>query len=269
MMSELIVPILQTPSGAAFAAATRRSESRLTRLVLVDDDHDFRDALSRQLTEEACIVTAFSSGRAALDYLQWSGAADVCLLDWRMPVMSGIEVLREMRRRDIAIPVIFLTGLRDDACEEEALRDGAVDFINKSRRLSVLVKRIALIIEGRRPMGRKPEEAASDETQLRRGPLELRLDTKQAAWHGRPVDLTPAEFRILHRLVSRPAMDVSFRELYDLVHGAEFHAGTGDDGYRANVRSFIKRIRMKFRAIDPDFDRIQSYARFGYHWSAT
>jgi len=267
-MSELTTPTMLPPTELALAATPHRTGSQITRLVLVDDDHDFRDFLSRQLTEEGCIVTAFANGNAALDYLQWADAADVCLLDWRMPAMSGIDVLRELRRREIMIPVIFLTGLRDDAREEEALRDGAVDFIDKSRRLSVLMKRIELIIKGRRQTIPQAPEVAP-ETRLRRGPLELDLKHKRASWHGRSLELTAAEFRILHHLAARPAMDVSFREIYDLVHGKDFRAGIGDDGYRANVRSFIKRIRMKFRAIDPNFDRIQSYARFGYRWNAT
>ena len=267
-MSELNTSTISQVGALALAAVPHRSETRLTRLVLVDDDHDYRESLSRQLTEEGCIVTAFSGGHAALEYLQWANAADVCLLDWRMPHMNGIEVLRELRRREIMIPVIFLTGLRDDAREEEALRDGAVDFINKSRRLSVLMKRIELIIEGRRATAPQPVRKTA-ETLLRRGPLELDLGRKRVTWHSRAIDLTAAEFRILQHLIARPGMDVSFRELYDLVRGKDFRAGTGEDGYRANVRSFVKRIRMKFRAVDADFDRIQSYARFGYRWNAS
>jgi len=265
-MSELSTSPL--PQDLAFAAVPRRSETRLTRLILVDDDDDFRESLRRQLVEEGCVVTAFSSGSAALEYLQWADAAEVCLLDWGMPVMSGIEVLRELRRRQIRIPVIFLTGLRDDAREEEALRDGAVDFISKSRRLSVLMKRIELISEGHRPTEVDGSPATVPESALRRGPLELDLKHKRVNWHGRPVDLAPAEFRILHHLATRPAMDVSFRELYDLVHGKNFRSGVGEEGYHANVRSIIKRIRMKFRSVDPHFDKIKSYARFGYRWSA-
>ena len=239
-----------------------------TRLVLVDDDDDFRDFLGRQLADEGCSVTAFSNGKAALDYLQWTDVADLCLLDWRMPAMGGIEVLRELRRRQVLTPVIFLTGVRDDACEEDALRDGAVDFVNKSRRLSVLMKRIELITERRQRV--VPEQSDAETSRyLRRGPLELRTDTHRATWHGRAVDLTRTEFRILEHLAANPGIDISFRELYELVHGKEIVAGECEESHRANVRSFIKRVRNKFRESDPDFDRIQSYPRFGYRWSMT
>jgi two-component system response regulator ChvI len=68
-------------------------------------------------------------------------------------------------------------------------------------------------------------------------------------------------------LALKPGEDLSYRELYDLVHGKDFLAGSGADGYRANVRTFIKRIRKKFRDVDTDFDQIHNYAGFGYRWT--
>jgi len=59
---------------------------------------------------------------------------------------------------------------------------------------------------------------------------------------------------------------VSYRAVYDVVHHAGFMAGNGDDGYRSNVRSIIKRIRMKFRSIDDSFEQIQNFPSFGYRW---
>jgi two-component system response regulator ChvI len=62
--------------------------------------------------------------------------------------------------------------------------------------------------------------------------------------------------------------DVSYRDIYDLVHGKDFAAGYGADGYRVNVRTFIKRIRKKFREVNPTFNQIQNYPRFGYRWTS-
>ncbi|MFQ6019027.1 MAG: helix-turn-helix domain-containing protein, partial [Kiloniellaceae bacterium] len=60
--------------------------------------------------------------------------------------------------------------------------------------------------------------------------------------------------------------DATYRQIYDIVRGKDFAAGYGSEGFRANVRSFIKRIRKKFRDVDPEFDRIDNYAGFGYRW---
>jgi two-component system, OmpR family, response regulator ChvI len=238
----------------------------MPHLLLVDDDDLFRESLGLNLIDEGYEVTSFDNGRDVLDYLEQGGAADAMLLDWRMPQLTGIEVLRRMRGRGIAIPVIFLTALSDDIYEEAALAGGAVDFIDKSRRLPILVKRLQLITEGARPVA-DSEPTRPDALVL--GRLELRFDTNRALWAGSTVDLTLTEFKILVLLAEKAGQDVGYREIYDLVHGKDFIAGHGAEGYRANVRTFIKRIRKKFRDSDPDFGHIQNYAGFGYRWTGS
>src|SRR5215469_12316785 len=105
----------------------------MAHLVLVDDDDLFRESLGLNLIDEGYQVTSFANGRDALAYLDGGGAGDVVLLDWRMPDLTGLEVLRRLRRAGIATPVIFLTVLSDDVHEEAALEGGAVDFILISR----------------------------------------------------------------------------------------------------------------------------------------
>ena len=235
----------------------------MPHLLLVDDDDLFRESLGLNLIDEGYSVTSFGNGRDALAYLEEGGGADAMLLDWRMPQLTGIEVLRQMRASGIGIPVIFLTALSDDIYEEAALAGGAVDFIDKSRRVRILMKRIELIVDAQKT---PPESTSGQSAQIRLGDLELRFDTSRACWRGQIVDLTLTEFRMVSRLAMKPGEDVSYRELYDLVHGKDFVAGYGSEGYRTNVRTFIKRIRKKFRALDDGFAGIENYASFGYRW---
>jgi two-component system response regulator ChvI len=237
----------------------------MAHLLLVDDDDLFRESLGLNLIDEGYEVTSFANGREALAYLDRGGAGDVVLLDWRMPNLTGLDVLRRMRGAGIAIPVIFLTVLSDDFYEEAALEGGAVDFIDKSRRLPILLKRLRLIAEGGRLIAESEATLASS---LQQGLLTLRFDTRRAVWAGRSVDLTLTEFKILTLLAEQAGRDIGYREIYDLVHGKDFIAGHGSEGYRANVRTFIKRIRKKFRDVDPSFDHIENYAGFGYRWTA-
>ncbi len=237
----------------------------MAHLLLVDDDDLFRESLGLNLIDEGYEVTSFANGREALAYLDRGGGGDVVLLDWRMPNLTGLDVLRRMRGAGIAIPVIFLTVLSDDVYEEAALEGGAVDFIDKSRRLPILLKRLQLIAEGGRPTA-EPEATRAASLQL--GLLTLRFDTRRAVWADRTVDLTLTEFKILTLLAEQAGEDIGYREIYDLVHGKDFVAGHGSQGYRANVRTFIKRIRKKFRDVDPSFDHIENYAGFGYRWTA-
>jgi len=236
----------------------------MPHLLLVDDDDLFRESLGLNLVDEGYRVTSFDNGQEALAYLE-GGSADVMLLDWRMPNLTGIDVLRRMRGVGITIPVIFLTVLSDDFYEQAALEGGAVDFIDKSRRLPILLKRLQLIAEGGRSV---PEPQPGRTPSLRLGQLMLGFDTNRAWWAERAVDLTLTEFRIVTLLAEKAGQDVGYREIYDLVHGKDFIAGQGSEGYRANVRTFIKRIRKKFRDVDADFDHIENYASFGYRWVA-
>ena len=88
----------------------------MSHLLLVDDDDLFRESLGLNLVDEGYEVTSFGNGQEALAYLD-GGSADIMLLDWRMPNLSGIDVLRRMRSTGITIPVIFLTVLSDDLHE--------------------------------------------------------------------------------------------------------------------------------------------------------
>ena len=258
-------PQSQPEAGASptSSPSTKQIPPRV-RVLLIDDDDEFRESLSLNLMDEGFAVTTFANGPSALEHVAAGESADVILLDWRMPGMNGLEVLRELRQRGVMTPVIFLTALSDDIYEEAALAGGAVDFIDKSRRLSILVRRIELIAEGQRPLPSASQQQPPP--QVRLGALELRFYITRAFWKGSAIDLTLTEFRMVSQLALKPGEDVSYRELYDLVHGKDFLAGTGTDGYRANVRTFIKRIRKKFRDVDLEFDQVRNYAGFGYQW---
>jgi two-component system response regulator ChvI len=234
------------------------------QVIVVDDDELFRESLERNLLDAGFSVRNFGDGASALDYLRSGAQTDLILLDWKMPELNGIEVLRQMRSEGIATPVIFLTVLSDQIYEESALLHGAVDFVEKSRSFSILLKRIELITHGARGAGGAEDDGGKAAVMI--GQLELRRETSRAFWGGNKVDLTLNEFKMVDYMARRAGKDVRYRELYDLIHGKGFVAGAGDEGYRANVRTFIKRIRQKFRDIDSDFEQIENYPGFGYRW---
>lgn len=240
-------------------------ETNYPRVVIVDDDDLFRESLGLNLAEEGYEVVDFPSGDSALSYLlNEQQTADAILLDWRMPGLDGLAVLRRLREARLQTPVIFLTMLSDEIYEEAALKWGAVDFIDKSRRLPIILQRLKIITEGAKPIIQGESEASG--ASYKRGPLELRDDINRAFWNDQQIDLTLTEFAIVRFLATQAGGDVSYRQIYDIVHGKDFVAGYGTDGFRANVRSFIKRIRKKFRDVDDSFDRIENYPGFGYRW---
>jgi len=241
------------------------AESR-KRVVIVDDDALFRESLGLNLSENGYDVDDFGDGESVLRHFSDGAAADAILLDWRMPGVDGLAVLRRLRDRDLQIPVIFLTVLSDEIYEEAALKWGAVDFIEKSRSLSIILQRLRLITDGPKRVG-GADAGGESASLLARGKLELRVDINRAFYNGNRVDLTLTEFQIVRLLASAGDTDVSYRQIYDLVRGKDFIAGYGEEGYRVNVRSFIKRIRQKFRDVDDSFACIENYPGFGYRWA--
>ena len=255
------LPAYNLRSSLPSQAIERPVNEALPRALLVDDDDPYREALKGELLEAGFDVDDFPDGRDALESLSRGHGCDIVLLDWKMPSMSGLDMLRQLKRRNIRVPVIFLTGLPSEDFEAHALADGAVDFIDKSRAFSILTMRMRLAIHSSRASG---ENGNGEE--LTSGRLRLKPKTCSTSWDGRTVELTVTEFRIIRHLVRRAGDNVGYREIYDCVHGAGFIAGYGDDGFRTNVRSLIKRIRQKFRAIDPEFGEIENLPGFGYRW---
>jgi len=98
------------------------------------------------------------------------------------------------------------------------------------------------------------------------GKLLLRPSVSRAYWDAADLGLTLGEYNIVRLPASSVGRYVTYRAIYDELHYEGFIAGSGADGYRANVRSAIKRIRNKIRDVDPTFDKIENYIGFGYCW---
>jgi two-component system response regulator ChvI len=173
------------------------------RVLLVDDDALFRESLSLNLVEEGYEVASAEGGEAALDELSRPEEIHAVLLDLRMPGFNGLDVLKLMRARGHTMPVLFLTALIHSVYGETALALGAVDFISKTRSLSVIVQRLSLFADER-----KRAKAAGTEL-IRRGKLELKPVVGRAFLDGKRVELTLTEFTILQTLAETPKRDFS------------------------------------------------------------
>ena len=230
-------------------------------VVLVDDDDHYREALSADLADRGFAVSCFADGPSLLEAMSHGVEADVALLDWVLPEMSGFELLGALREQGIELPVIFLTGYSLAERELQALDRGAVDFVDKARGTEVLAHRLRVIIEGRRQV-----PAAAGPPIERHGPLTLHPATARALWREHDVGLTITEYKILVRLVAHKGQPQTYRAIYDTAHYEGFVAGSGDRGYNTNVRSLLKRIRRKFLAVDPDFSQIENMPTVGYRW---
>jgi len=253
------------------------ANAEVRRVVLVESDQYYREMLTGELLRQGFVVHAFTDGASLLGSLATAVDADLAVLDWDLPRMAGIKLMAELRRQDVNLPVVLLTGQviagdENDRCllaSREALNadecmafdQGAVDFIPKSRDREVLVRRLRNLVELV-----KPKANAALEERLACDRLRLKPETSRAFWNGVDVDLTLGEYKLVHLLVSKAGSFVTYRAAYDRLRFEGFIAGDGNDGFRANVRSAVKRIRNRFRACDPTFDEIENYTGFGYCW---
>lgn len=234
------------------------------RLIFVDDDDHYREAVGAELAEHGFVVDSFADGASMLDFLAGGAGADIIVLDWSLPAVSGIDLLPKLRRKGVVVPVVFLTGRSSPAHESMAFDRGALDFVDKTRGVPILAKRLRLIVEA----GKRPAALEAGEI-LHCGRLMLKPHVSRAYWDDVDVNLTLTEFNIVRLLASNVGEHVTYRAVYDCMHYTGFIAGSGEDGYRTNVRSSIKRIRNKFRAIDPEFAEIENFPSFGYRWGRT
>jgi two-component system response regulator ChvI len=231
------------------------------RILFVEDDDYYREVLEQELAEHGFAIRSFADAASLLGSIELAVDADVILLDWALPRTSGIDLLPQLRRRGVNLPVVFLTGRALTANESLAFDRGAIDFIDKARGVEVVARRLKRAVDTARSAAPPDSEKL-----LVRGKLVLKQSISRATWGDVDVGLTVGEYHIVHLLASNVGGYVTYRAVYDCLHYAGFIAGSGDDGYRANVRSAIKRIRNKFRELDPAFAEIENYTSFGYCW---
>jgi two-component system, OmpR family, response regulator ChvI len=236
----------------------------LIRVLHVEDDPNCREAIADQLSDHGFVVRSFADAFSLADGLAVSSEADIILLDWDLPNISGIELLVELRQCGVDLPVVFLTGYSFTAQENLAFETGAVDFIDKARGVEILARRLRLLLKASKSAAAPPSASL-----VVCGKLVLNPNVSRAYWNDSDVGLTLVEYNIVHLLASKSGRWVTYRAIYDRVHHEGFIGGSGKDGYRTNVRGIIKRIRKKFLQCDETFAEIDNFVGLGYRWAST
>jgi DNA-binding response OmpR family regulator len=118
------------------------SEAGPIRVLIVEDDENYREIVSSELEWHGFAVRSFADGDALLGSLDATAEADVIVLDWRPPTISGIDLLPELRQRGVTLPMVFLTSHAEPTYEKLAFERGALDFIDKTRGVEILATRL-------------------------------------------------------------------------------------------------------------------------------
>ena len=224
-------------------------------IALVDDDRNILTSVSMALEAEGFEVRTYADGETALTGLQ-AKPVDVAVLDIKMPRLDGMELLSRLRRTS-SMPVIFLTSKDQESDELQGLDLGADDYIRKPFSQQLLIARIRALLRRR-----EAASAVGDTNLMVRGKLALDQTRHLCTWRGQPIDLTVTEFLILKALAVRPGHVKSRDQLLDAAYG---DGGFVDD---RTIDSHIKRLRKKFKAVDPEFGDIETLYGVGYRFSA-
>lgn len=230
-------------------------------IALVDDDRNILATVSIGLQAEGFATRVYSDGETALKALL-DNPPDLAVFDIKMPRMDGLELLQKLREKS-ALPVIFLTSKDEEPDEALGLALGADDYITKPFSQRLLIARIRAILR-RAELVRGEVEAAPEgepAQPIRRGRLEMDPARHNVAWDGTPVSLTVTEFLILEALASRPGVIRSRNQLMDAAYDDDIFV---DD---RTIDSHIKRLRRKFRAVDPEFAGIETLYGAGYSFT--
>jgi len=173
------------------------------RLLVAEDEDPIRDLLARGLNENGYVVDAAPTGGDAIHLLRIYRYA-AAVIDWRMPEMAGVDVIRAARRLGLDVPVLMLTArdaLRDRV---EGLDAGADDYLVKPFEFDELLARLRALL--RRP-------ARGSLASFEMDGLVVDSATRRVSMEGEAVDLTPTEFAILELLISRAPALVTVREI--------------------------------------------------------
>ncbi len=251
--------------GTSEAAMHTQERDEMQRsIALVDDDRNVLTTLSIALQAEGYGVRVYSDGETALSALL-DNPPDLAVFDIKMPRMDGMELLTRLRQHS-DLPVIFLTSKDEEADEEAGLALGADDYIAKPFSQRLLLARIRAILRRAGPIETGGDNSADvppspEASMLRRGRLEMDPARHKVMWDEKPVSLTVTEFLILEALATRPGVIKSRNQLMDAAYPDDVFV---DD---RTVDSHIKRLRRKFRAVDPEFSGIETLYGAGYSFT--
>ncbi len=219
-------------------------------VLVVEDEAALATMLRYNLEKQGFRVEEAADGQEALDRVAES-QPDLVLLDWMLPLMSGIEVCRQLRRRSATrdLPVIMVTARTEDQDAVRGLNTGADDYITKPFSVEALLARMRALLRRANAVPAKARLAFHD--------LSMDLAAHRVQRNGRAVHLGPTEFRLLEFFLQHPRRVFSREELLDAVWGRDIHVEP------RTVDVHIRRLRKAING-ESELDVVRTVRAAGY-----
>lgn len=222
-------------------------------ILLVEDDVELAQSVGDRFREQGYTVHHCADGESGLSSA-CEGDHQVIVLDRMLPGLDGLEFVRELRRRAVMTPVIYLTTMSGIDDRVQGLEAGGDDYLVKPFAFAELLARV-------RVLSRRPGSALESTTRLSLGSIELDLLKRTVLRAGKEIELLPQEFRLLEYFARNPDRVLTRRMLLENVWGIHF------DPQTSVVESHISRLRAKIND-GFEFDVIQTVRGTGYKFLA-
>src|SRR5688572_2142725 len=245
---------MSTTSVATARRETQASSSR-PRVLIVEDEAALVELLRYNLEQSGFRVSVAFDGEEAIASVQ-EDTPDLVLLDWMLPLMSGVEVCRQLRRQTIRPnrPIIMLPARGEEGDRVRGLDAGADDYVSKPFSPTELVARIRAVLRRIRP-------ALADEA-LSYADIVMDLVAHRVTRASKPVHLGPTEFRLLRHFMEHPGRVFSREQLLDAVWGKDVYVEA------RTVDVHIRRLRIALNG-ESQADLIRTVRAAGYALDAT
>ena len=223
------------------------------KILVIEDEQDIQTLLEYNLQQAGYEAVLCENGEDGL-WLAIEHKPDLILLDWMLPLLSGIELLRQLRNRTDTreIPVIMMTARGEEGDRLRGLNGGADDYVTKPFSPAELVARIRAILR---------RNARGYDAKLTGGDIELDLETKRVLRGGNIIHLGPTEFRLLEHFMRNQGRVYSRDQLLDSVWGDDVYVGM------RTVDVHIRRLRKAINATGGP-DVIRTVRSMGYAFDA-
>ncbi|MDN0108255.1 response regulator transcription factor [Yersinia rochesterensis] len=223
------------------------------KILLVDDDVELGSMLREYLSGEGFNAELVVTGKAGIA-AALSGDYTALILDIMLPDMSGIDVLRQVRKKS-RLPIIMLTAKGDNIDRVIGLEMGADDYMPKPCYPRELVARLRAVL---RRFDEHPDALSADDSVITHSDLTLNPSTRSSEWQGKPFDLTASEFNLLELLLRSSERVVTKDELSDK------GLGRPREAYDRSVDVHISNIRQKLAALPGNTLNIETVRSIGY-----
>ena len=206
----------------------------MRKVLVIEDEKEISNLLEIHLTDLHCDVTKNNDGKAGLN-LALNEQFDLIVLDIMLPNLDGIEICKEVRKREIYTPILMLTAKSEEFDKVLGLEIGADDYLTKPFSIREFIARVKAIFRRIDAV----QKTDVENTIINVGDLKIDSQKRRVILKGERVELTQKEFDLLHLMATHPGRTYTREQLLNLVWGYQYN------GYEHTVNSHINRLRSK------------------------